>query len=74
MISGSKIILVTSIGSDHFKRRRDKNQIPDLHEHNSGSYYRNRNIFFYIPVQVNPEPEFQFRVPVPAKREPEIGF
>ena len=41
----------------------------DLPEDNSGSYYRNRNIFFY-----NPEPEFQFLVQVPAYPQPEIGF
>ena len=44
---------------------------PDLPLHNSGSCYRNRNIFFDIPVPVNPEPEFQILNPVP---ELEIGF
>ena len=53
---------------------KNRNRIPDLPKHNSGSYYRNQNIFFDIPVPVNPEPEFQIIAPVPAKPEPEIGF
>lgn len=53
---------------------KNRNRKPDLPKHNSGSCYRNRNIFFYIPVPVNPETEFQFLVPVLAKQEPEIGF
>ena len=53
---------------------KNRNRIPDLTKHNSGSCYRNRNIYLLFPVPVNPEPEFQFLVPVPAKPEPEIGF
>ena len=50
---------------------KNRNRKPDLPKHNSGSCYRNRNIFFDIPVPVNPEPEFQILNPVP---ELEIGF
>ena len=53
---------------------KNRNRKPDLPKHNSGSYYRNRNIFIVLPVPVNPEPEFKIFVPVPAKPEPEIGF
>ena len=31
---------------------KNRNQTPDLPEHNSDSYYLNQNIFFYIPVLV----------------------
>ena len=53
---------------------KNRNRIPDLPEHKSGSFYRNRNIFFCISIPVNPEPDFEFLVPVPAKPEPEIRF
>ena len=53
---------------------KNRNWIPDLPKHNSGSSYRNRNIFFDILVPVNLEPEFQIIAPVPAKPEPEIEF
>ena len=46
-----------------FKNRKRK---PDLPKHNSGSCYRNRNIFSHIPVPVNPELEIQILVPVPT--------
>ena len=39
---------------------------PDLFKHNSGSCYQNQNIFFHIPVPVNPEPEILILVPVPG--------
>ena len=45
---------------------KNRNRKPDLAKHNSGSFYRNRNIFLDIPVQVNPEPEIQILVPVPT--------
>jgi hypothetical protein len=48
---------------------KNQNRIPDLTKHNSGSCYRNRNIYLLFPILVNPEPEFQFLVPV---LEPEI--
>ena len=50
------------------------NRIPDLPEHKSGSFYRNRNIFVCISVPVKPEPDFEFLLSVPAKPEPEIRF
>ena len=53
---------------------KNRNRIPDLPEHKSGSFYRNRNIFFCLSVPVNPEPDFEFLLPVPAKPEPEIRF
>ena len=53
---------------------KNRNRIPDLPEHKSGSFYRNRNIFFCISVPVNPEPDFEFLLPVLAKPEPEIRF
>ena len=39
-----------------------ENWKPDLPKHNSGSYYQNRKIFFYIPVPVNPEQGFEIPV------------
>ena len=45
---------------------KNRNRKPDLPKHNSGSCYRNRNMFFEIPVPVNPEPEVQILVPFPA--------
>ena len=46
---------------------KNRNRKPDLPKHNSGSCLNwNRNIFFYIPVLVNPEQEFQIIVLVPA--------
>ena len=36
--------------------------------------FSRRNIFSYILIPFNLEPEIQFLVPVPAKQEPEMGF
>jgi hypothetical protein len=38
---------------------KNRNWKPDLLKHNSGSCYWNRNIFFDIPVPVNPDPDIQ---------------
>ena len=48
---------------------KNRNRKPDFPEDNSGSYYRNRNTFFYIPVPVNPERESQFLVSVLGQPE-----
>lgn len=53
---------------------KNRTRIPELPDHKSGSFYRNRKIFFCFSVPVNPEPEFLFLLPVPAKPEPEIRF